>query len=122
MRLGVFYAPPGSKLRVWTLLIQNLVTLRSRYPDARFVLMLGRAEHQLQSNAGRRVDYRHPAWFDVAKNSEGPTLIRGVLMYEPKTFAFVPPTSAERAQALAAYGQSEPWTGVRRGGTFGDPF
>jgi replicative DNA helicase len=101
--------------------IGSLKWAKALTEDARFVLMLGRAEHQLESNAGRRVDYRHPAWFDVAKNSEGPTLIRGVLMYEPKTFAFVPPTSAERSQALSAYGQTEPWAGVRRGGTFGDP-
>ena len=100
--------------------IGSLKWAKALTEDSRFVLMLGRAEHQLQSNAGRRVDYRHPAYFDVAKNSEGPTLIRGVLMYEPKTFGFIPPTSSERSRALSAYGQTDPWEPVRRGGTFGD--
>ena len=100
--------------------IGSLKWAKALCEDARFVVMLGRAEHQLESNAGRRVNYRHPTYFDVAKNSEGPTIIRGVMMYEPERFAFDSPTADERAQALRAYGQKEPWTFGRAGGTFSD--
>ena len=111
-------SPDWSPMRVPP--IGSLKWAKALIEDARFVVMLGRAEHQLDSNAGRRVNYRHPAYFDVAKNSEGPTIIRGVMMYEPERFTFDAPSADERAQALRNYGQKEPWVSSRKGGTFKD--
>jgi len=89
--------------------IGSLKWAKALAEDARFVIMLGRGEHMLDANAGKRIDYPHPAYIDVAKNSEGPTLRRRVLMFNPSRFAFTEPSHRQRARALALYGTGEPW-------------
>jgi len=89
--------------------IGSLKWAKALAEDARFVLMLGRAEHMLDLNAGERVDYPHPMYVDIAKNSEGPTLRRQVLMFNPSRFSFSEPCYTDRARALSVYGTKEPF-------------
>ena len=77
--------------------------------DARYIIMLGRMEHVLESKSQGVVDYPHPIYLSVAKNCEGPTIPRDMLIFDPARFGFYPPDLDQRRRGTEVYGTSDPF-------------